>query len=182
MAKLRQNAANRWTHEELSPLPARLHKAIPATPRVRCGKRQAQGAARMRSHVAQRVAPPSHDACIATGNLGLRLEAFSLAPSARHRATCPMPRRHGGARTVEMATLAPDVSLSSRFGAVYFCLLFGAARVVLPAGAAKRRFGPSRDDKFLSWRSQGTTQSCYSRAPRRNDAFIVADYRANPGC
>ena len=152
MAKLRQNAANRWTHEELSPLPARLHKAIPATPRVRCGKRQAQGAARMRSHVAQRVAPPSHDACIATGNLGLRLEAFSLAPSARHRATCRMPRRHGGARTVEMATLAPDVSLSSRFGAVYFwpAIRCSACRLARRRGKASLRSVAGRQISFLA--------------------------------
>jgi len=56
MAKLRQNAPNRWTHEELSPLPAQPHKAIPTTPRVRCGKKGKRRAPRApRSH----VAPPS---------------------------------------------------------------------------------------------------------------------------
>lgn len=154
MAKLRQNAANRWTHEELSPLPARLHKAIPATPRVRCGKRQAQGAARIAQpcRAPQRISPPSHDDCIATGNLGLRLEAFSLAPSARRRATCPMPRRHGGARTVEMATLAPDVSLSSRFGAVYFApaIRCSARRPARRRGKASLRSVAGRQISFLA--------------------------------
>lgn len=130
MAKLRQHPLNRRSHEELSRLLAQPHKAIPATPRVRCGKRQAQGdghASRRMSHLPA-TRPPSHDACIATGNLGLRLEAFSLAPTrgiaqpaACRGATATSGRSGGDAQ--------PDVSLRSRFVAVHFSPAVSVQRV-----------------------------------------------------
>ena len=68
--------------------------------------------------------PPSHDACIATGNLGLRLEPFSLAPT--HGIAQPAACR--GA-TAAWRQRSPDVSLRSRFDAVHFSPAVSVQRV-----------------------------------------------------
>jgi hypothetical protein len=152
MAKLRQNAPNRWTHEELSPLPAQPHKAIPTTPRVRCGKKGKRRAPRApRSHVAPPseshrrhmtiVLPPATWAC--DSKLFLWRQAHGAAQPVPCRGATAAPGR-GDARS--------GISLSSRFGAVYFApaIRCSARRPARRRGKASLRSVAGRQISFLA--------------------------------